>query len=110
LADAAVLARQSPLTKEFLPHTISVMDFIKIDDPRLDETFSFLFSFKKGDVVTWKDDPSLKGEVKDGVFVGQLPAHASDDVYRKGRTLYQIKLRESEFYIAAETELEKASK
>jgi hypothetical protein len=85
------------------------MDFIKIDDSRLDETFSFLFSFKKGDIVRWKEDRSLQGEVKDGVFVGQLPAHASDDVYRKGRTLYQVELSETELYIAAETELEKAS-
>lgn len=83
------------------------MDFIKMDDPRLDESFSFLFSFKKGDLVGWKDEPSLKGKITDGVFVGKLPAHAGDDVYQKGRTLYQIKLEENEC-IAAETEIEKA--
>jgi hypothetical protein len=83
------------------------MEFIKMDDPRLDESFSFLFSFKKGDFVEWKDEPSLKGEVTDGVFVGILPAHAGDSVYQKGRTLYQIKLPENECTIAAETEIEK---
>jgi hypothetical protein len=83
------------------------MDFIKMDDPRLDESFSFLFSFKKGDLVGWREEPSLKGEVTDGVFVGELPAHAGDDVYQKGRTLYQIRIDEKESYIAAETEIEK---
>lgn len=87
------------------------MEFIRIDDPRLDESFSFLFSFKRGDIVKWKDDPSLTGEIKDGVFVGEFPAHAStsNDAYRKGRTLYEVKLRESQIYIAAETEIEKVS-
>jgi hypothetical protein len=83
------------------------MDFIKMDDIRLDESFSFLFSFKKGDLVVWKEEPSLTGEVTDGVFVGELPAHAGDDVYQKGRTLYQIRIDENESYIAAETEIEK---
>ncbi|MGH7767398.1 MAG: hypothetical protein ACREQP_08085 [Candidatus Binatia bacterium] len=86
------------------------MDFIKMDDPRLDESFSFLFSFKKGDLVEWKDKPSLKGEVTDGVFVGELPAHAGDDVYHKGRTLYQVRFDENECIIAAETEIEKAQR
>lgn len=83
------------------------MDFIKMDDPRLDESFSFVFSFKKGDYVGWKDEPLLTGEITDGVFVGELPAHAGDDVYQKGRTLYQIKLDGSKSAIAAETEIEK---
>jgi hypothetical protein len=86
------------------------MDFIKMDDPRLDESFSFLFSYKKGDLVEWKGDPSLKGEITDGVFVGELPAHAGDDVYQKGRTLYQVRFDENEFVIAAETEIEKAER
>jgi len=85
------------------------MDFIKIDDPRLDESFSFLFSFKKGDLVEWKDEPSLKGEVTDGVFVGEFPAHAGDDVYQKGRTLYQIRLQGNDCHITAETEIKKAA-
>jgi hypothetical protein len=80
-----------------------------MDDPRLDESFSFLFSFKKGDFVEWKNQPALRGEVMDGVFVGVLPVHAGDDVYQKGRTLYQIKLSGNECYIAAETEIEKAA-
>jgi hypothetical protein len=83
------------------------MNFIKMDDPRLDESFSFIFSFKKGDHVAWRDEPSLRGEITDGVFVGELPAHAGDDVYQKGRTLYEIRLDENESAIAAETEIEK---
>lgn len=50
-----------------------------------------------------------RGEIRDGVFVGQWAAHVADDAYRKGRTLYEIKVRDAELYIAAETELEKAS-
>ena len=38
------------------------MDCVKMDDPRLDESFSLLFVFKKGDTVARKDDPSLRGE------------------------------------------------
>ncbi len=86
------------------------MDFIKMDDPRLDESFSFVFSFKKGDLVQWKTEPALKGEVTDGVFVGELPGHAGDDVYQKGRTLYQIQLPQNKSYIAAETEIKKAER
>ena len=83
------------------------MEFITIDDTRLDESFPLLFSFKRGDIVRWKDEPSLRGKITDGVFLGELPGHVGDHVYRKGRTLYQIKLRENECYIAAETEIEK---
>jgi hypothetical protein len=86
------------------------MEFIKMDDPRLDESFSFLFSFKRGDAVKWKNNASLNGEITDGVFVGELPAHAGDNVYRKGRTLYQIELRENERIIAAETEIQKVER
>lgn len=83
------------------------MEFIKIDDSRLDESFPLLFSFKRGDIVRWRDEPSLKGEITDGVFVGELPAHVGDAIYRKGRTLYQITLAENERTIAAQTEIEK---
>jgi len=86
------------------------MDFIKIDDPRLDESFSLLFSFRKGDFVQWKDEPSLKGEVTDAVFVGELPAHAGDDVYQRGRTLYQVRVNGDESIIAMETEIDKVQR
>ena len=40
------------------------MDFVetvKIDDPRLDESFSFLFVFRKGDVVVSRENRALRG-------------------------------------------------
>ncbi|HEX2229589.1 MAG TPA: hypothetical protein VHM64_20840 [Candidatus Binatia bacterium] len=85
------------------------MEFIKMDDPRLDENFSFMFLFKKGDRVKSKDEPRFKGEITDGVFVGELPASitASTDTYKKGRTLYEIKLNDQHF-IVTDNEIEKA--
>ncbi len=86
------------------------MEFIKMDDPRLDENFSFLFLFKKGDRVKSKDEPRFKGEITDGVFVGELPPSitASTDTYKKGRTLYEIKLNDQEHFIVTDNEIEKA--
>jgi len=86
------------------------MQFIKIDDPRLDENYSFFFTFKKGDQVKGKDNGALKGEIADGVYVGEFPAHVAvaDDAYRKGRTLYEIKMRENEVFVVADNEIEKA--
>ena len=85
------------------------MEFIKIDDPRLDESYSFLFIFRKGDHIKTKVDPRLSGQITDGVFVGHLPAFvgASADAYRKGRTLYEIKVSETDFFIVADSEIEK---
>ena len=85
------------------------MEFIKIDDPRLDESYSFLFIFRKGDHIKTKVDPRLRGQITDGVFVGHLPAFigASADAYRKGRTLYEIKVSETEVFIVVDSEIEK---
>jgi hypothetical protein len=85
------------------------MEFIKMDDPRLDENFSFMFLFKKGDRVKSKDEPRWRGEINDGVFVGELPASitASNDSYKRGRTLYEIKLSDQEHFIVAANEIEK---
>lgn len=85
------------------------MEFIKMDDPRLDENYSYLFIFKKGDQVKSKDNPRLNGEIVDGVFVGEFPAFiaASNDSYKKGRTLYEIKLNENDFFIVAGNEIVK---
>ncbi len=85
------------------------MEFIKMDDPRLDENYSYMFIFKKGDHVKSKDDPRLNGEITDGVFVGELPAFiaASNDSYKKGRTLYEIKLNDKDFFIVADSEIVK---
>ena len=85
------------------------MEFIKMDDPRLDENYAAMFVFKKGDHVKAKDDPSLRGEVTDGVFVGEFPSRVtgSHDSYKKGRTLYEIKLTEKDFFIVADSEVVK---
>jgi hypothetical protein len=86
------------------------MQFIKIDDPRLDENYSFFFTFKKGDQVKGKDNRALKGEISDGVYVGEFPAHVAvaDDAYRKGRALYEVKMRENEVFVVADNEIEMA--
>jgi hypothetical protein len=86
------------------------MQFIKIDDPRLDENYSFFFTYKRGEQVKGKNNRALTGEISDGVYVGEFPAHvaAADDAYRKGRTLYEIKMRESEVFVVADNEIEKA--
>jgi hypothetical protein len=86
------------------------MQFIKIDDPRLDENYSFFFTYKKGDLVKGKNNRGLKGEISDGVYVGEFPAHvaAADNAYRKGRTLYEIKIRESEVFVVTDNEIERA--
>ena len=85
------------------------MKLIKMDDPRLDENYSYMFIFKKGDHVRTKDDPNLGGEITDGVFVGEFPAHvgASGGTYNKGRTLYEIKLNEKDVFIVADSEVVK---
>jgi hypothetical protein len=84
------------------------MDFIKMDDPRLDENFSFMFLFKKGDRVKTKSDPRLRGEITDAAFVGELPTsiNAANDNYKKGRTLYEIKVGDNDRFIVADSEIE----
>jgi hypothetical protein len=51
----------------------------------------------------------LRGQITDGVFVGHLPAFvaAPADAYRKGRTLYEIKVSETDLFIVADSEIEK---
>ena len=71
------------------------MDFIKIDDPRLDESYSFLFAFKKGDLVKTRTEPSLHGRITDGVYVGEIPKVARD-VKARGKTLYEITLSDTD--------------
>lgn len=71
------------------------MDFIKIDDPRLDESYSFLFAFKKGDLVKTRTEPSLHGKITDGVYVGEIPKVARD-VKARGKTLYEITLSDTD--------------
>jgi hypothetical protein len=85
------------------------MDFRKIDDPRLDEAVSFLFSFKIGDIVTTKQEPFLRGEIRDGIYVGELPKAAAGSVGRRGKTLYEIAASDQSLYIVDESDLEKVS-
>lgn len=85
------------------------MDFIKMDDPRLDESFSFLFAFKRGDVVLRRDDPSLRGTVRDGVYVGEFPKPAAGSIHQRGKTLYEITLADESVGIVDETDIKKVA-
>lgn len=79
-----------------------------MDDSRLDETFSMLFAFRRGDVVATKTKPSLRGTITDGVYVGELPKHVRD-VKATGKTLYEITtIADSSIYVVEESEIEKA--
>jgi hypothetical protein len=86
------------------------MDFVetvKIDDPRLDE-ISFLFAFRKGDVVVSRQSPALRGKISDGVYVGEFPARAAGTLNPKDKTLYAIQLPDGALQIVDEKEIEKA--
>jgi hypothetical protein len=82
------------------------MDFIKIDDPRLDESYSFLFAFRKGDVVSTRTEPALHGKITDGIYVGTLPKIAAD-VNARGRTLYEITPLDEPAYIVDEDDIKR---
>ena len=87
---------------------IKVVETVKIDDPRLDEIFSFLFAFKKGDLVVGRESPKLRGKINDGVYVGEFPARAAGTLNPKGKTLYEIRLPDEALQIVDEREIEKA--
>lgn len=86
------------------------MKTIKIDDPRLDESYSFLFAFRKGDVITKKGERAIQGEVVDGVYVGEVPGAKTGAVYARGKTLYEIKLRDQALHIIDENDVERTVK
>jgi hypothetical protein len=86
------------------------MDTIKIDDPRLDESYSFLFAFKKGDTITKKGERAVHGEILDGVYVGEYPRRNAGDVHPRGKTLYEIKLRDGALHIIDENDVEREAK
>jgi hypothetical protein len=82
------------------------MDIIRIDDPRLDESFSFLFAFKKGDLISTRKKPVLRGKISDGVYVGPVPKHVAD-IKSRGKTLYEITLLDELTYVIDEADIEK---
>ena len=86
---------------------ITFMETIKIDDPRLDESFAFMFSLRKGDAVLLKSQNSLRGKVTDGVYVGDFPKHVAGDIKPRGVTLYEISLSDDTIQILEEKELQK---
>jgi hypothetical protein len=83
------------------------METIKIDDPRLDESYAFLFAFKKGDVIAKKGERAVRGQVVDGVYVGEFPGPNAGDIRPRGKTLYEIKLRDESLQIIDEIEVER---
>jgi hypothetical protein len=86
------------------------MDTVKMDDPRLDESYSFLFAFKKGDRIRRKGETPVRGEIIDGVYVGEFPGPNAGDVHPRGKTLYEIKLRDGALQIIDEAEIEREPK
>jgi hypothetical protein len=86
---------------------ITSMETIKMDDPRLDESFAFMFQLRKDDAVVWKNQNSLRGKVIDGVYVGEFPKHVAGDLHPRGITLYEIKLADDSIQIVEEKELQK---
>jgi hypothetical protein len=83
------------------------METIKIDDPRLDESFAFMFTLRKGDSVVLKNQNSLRGKINDGVYVGEFPKHVAGEINPRGITLYEVKLADESTQILEEKELHK---
>jgi hypothetical protein len=86
---------------------IKFMETIKIEDPRLDESFAFMFLLRKGDVVVVKSQNSVRGKINDGVYVGEFPKHVAGDIKPRGITLYEITLEDDSIQILEEKELQK---
>ena len=86
---------------------IRFMETIKIDDPRLDESFAFMFLLRKGDAVVVKSQNSVRGKINDGVYVGEFPKHVAGDINPRGITLYEVTLDDDSIQILEEKELQK---
>jgi hypothetical protein len=86
---------------------ITCMETIKIDDPRLDESFAFMFQLRKGDAVLLKSQNSSRAKVTDGVYVGEFPKHVAGDINPRGITLYEVALADDSIQIIEEKELQK---
>jgi hypothetical protein len=83
------------------------METIKIDDPRLDESFAFMFLLRKGDAVVVKSQNSVRGKINDGVYIGEFPKHVAGDINPRGITLYEVTLEDDSIQILEEKELQK---
>ena len=83
------------------------MDCVKMDDPRLDESFSLLFAFKKDDAVIRKDDPSVRGKIRDGVYVGEFPKAVAGRINPRGKTLYEIATSTEVLYVVDQLDIQK---
>ena len=88
---------------------MNFVETVKIDDPRLDESFSFLFVFRKGDAVVSRENRTLRGQINDGVYVGELPNRAARALNPKGKTVYEVKFPDEVLQIFDEKDIEKAS-
>ena len=86
---------------------IKFMETIKIDDPRLDESFAFMFLLRKGDAVVVKSQNSVRGKINDGVYIGEFPKHVAGDIKPRGITLYEVTLEDDSIQILEEKELQK---
>jgi hypothetical protein len=83
------------------------METVKIDDPRLDESFAFLFAFRKGDRVALRGEKTLRAEINDGVYVGEFPKHVAGNINPRGITLYEVKLADESLQIVEEKDIQK---
>jgi hypothetical protein len=86
---------------------MNFMETIKIEDPRLDESFAFMFLLRKGDVVVVKSQNSVRGKINDGVYVGEFPKHVAGEIKPRGITLYEVTLEDDSIQILEEKELQK---
>jgi len=56
-----------------------------------------------------KDNPSLRGEIRDGVYVGEFPKPAAGSVKPRGKTLYEITLPVGLVHVVDETDIERVA-
>lgn len=88
---------------------MDLVETVKIDDPRLDESFSFLFMFRKGDLVFNRENRTRPGRINDAVYLGEFPSHAAGALNPKGKTVYEVKFPGEVLQIFDEKEIEKVS-
>jgi len=100
--------RLSGLEKTQKGAMMSFVETVKIDDSRLDESFSFLFVYRKGDVVVSRENRTLRGQINDGVYIGELPNRGARTLNPKGKTVYEVKFPDEVLQIFDEKDIEKA--